>query len=206
MKTKVKQGLRDMTVTELLGYSIHAVTKMTGNPYFTTPAPALVKITGATTALQNAYNLAQGAGPAQTAAMHQSRDILEIYLCSLGHYVEDVANDPVNSNIGAEPIILSAGMEVKAKGSRNKQRFMVVAGELPGTIELFAEAVRRGSHEWQYTTDIADSSGWIDGEPTVQSTTLLTGLESGKKYYFRHRSVRPEGPSAWDDPEAAFVI
>ncbi len=194
-----------MSVPELLGYSTHVVTKMTGNPHFSIPSPALVKITNATTLLQKAYDLAQGAGPAQTATMRQERRKLETLLTAMGHYVEDVANDTANANVGEAPIILSSGMETKAFTLRPRQTFSIVRGEMPGTIQVLAESVPRGSHEWQYTTDIAESTGWIDGEPTVQAHTTFTGLESGKRYFFRHRTVLPRGPSPWSDPQGVIV-
>jgi hypothetical protein len=205
MKTKLKLGLDKMSVPQLLGYSTHAVSKMTGNSFFVTPSPALVKVTNATSALQNAFNLAQGAGPAQTAVMHQSRTLLETLLTALGHYVEDVANDPLNSSTGAEAIILSAGMELKAVHPRQKQTFGVDAGDLPGTVVLIAESIKRGAHQWQFTLDLSDPKAWTDAASTVQATTTLTGLEIGKRYSFRHRGVLPDGHDPWSDPESIIV-
>ena len=204
MKTKVKLGMNKMSVPELMSFSIHVVSKMNGNTHFPVPQPALDKITNAITALQNAFDLAQGAGPQQTATMHQHKMLLETMLTALGNYVESVANDVANAETGAETIILSSGMNVKQFTPHQKQTFRVKAGNLPGTILLFAESVKRGSHEWQYNNPPAD--GWTDAEPTVQASTMIMGLESGKRYSFRHRTVLPGGTTAWGDPESILVV
>jgi hypothetical protein len=205
MKTKLKLGMNGMRVTELMGFATHAVSKMTGNSFFPTPNPPLVKVTNATAALQNAFNLAQGAGPVQTATMNQNRALLETLLIALGHYVEDIANDPVNSSTGADAIILSAGMDLKSFSPHQKQTFSVSVGGIPGTVDLTGESVKRGSHEWQYSLDPANASGWVNAIPTVQAATTISGLEIGKRYYFRHRIVAIDGPTDWNEPESIIV-
>jgi len=205
MKTKVKLGMGGMRVAELIGFSTHAVTKMTGNTFFPTPSPALVTVTNATTALQNAFNAASGAGPVQTATMNQKRILLETLLTALGHYVEDIANDPVNSTTGADAIILSAGMDLKSTSPRQNQTFSVSAGGIPGTVDLTGESIQRGSHEWQYSVDTTNVNGWVNAIPTVQANTTITGLEIAKRYYFRHRIIAITGPTDWTEPESIIV-
>jgi hypothetical protein len=206
MKKKVKMGLDAMTVPQLMSYGTHVVTKMTGNTFFSTPNPALVKVTNAVTALQSSFNNAQGAGPGQTATMNQNKELLKTLLSALGHYVEDVANDPVNSITGAEAIILSAGMEVKNFSPPQKHIFSVSSGTLPGTVDLVGESIRRGTHEWQYTPDPNNANSWINAEPTVQSTTTISGLEIAKRYYFRHRLITIDGPTDWAEPMSIIVV
>jgi len=200
MKAKVKLGLSRMSVPEMVEYALHVVTRMTGNVFFPSPTPSLNSLYNAAIALQNAFDLAQGAGPAQTAVMHQKREALETALTTEGHYVEDVANDPVNSVTGPEAIILSAGMEVKDVTPRQKRVFTVTVGKLSGTVELVAERAVRGSHEWQYTLDLSDPNSWIDAESTTQASVTVSGLESGKRYWFRHRAILSDGPTDYDGP------
>ena len=205
MKTKVKLGLNKMSVSELLGYSAQVVSKMTNNPFFASPTPALDKITGATTALQDSFIKAQGGGRSQTSVMHQNRVTLEDNLTTLGYYVEAVANHPDNAETGANAIVFSAGMDVKQFTPAQRQVFSVKNGNMPGTIVLTAGSVKRGSHEWQYAAN-PPADGWTDAEPTVQATTIIMGLEPGKRYTFRHRSVLTDGPAAWEDPQSLIVV
>src|ERR1051325_1886645 len=148
-RIKVSLGLSRMSVPEVIAFASEVVLKMTGNAFFTTPSPALVKITNGASALQTAFNNAQGGGTQQTAIMRQKREALETMLIAEGHYVEDVANDPVNAATGAEAIILSAGLAVKSFSPHQKRVFAVVRGEQPGTVILTAERAKRGFHEWQ---------------------------------------------------------
>ena len=178
---------------------------MTGNAFFPTPNPTLVKITLAATALQTAFDNAQGGGPAQTAVLHQKREAMETLLITEGHTVEDIANDPVNSVTGPDAIILSAGMDVKHFTPRQKKVFTAESGKLPGSVILTAEHVRIGTHEWQYSPDAFDSKAWKEVDPTSKATVTIQGLESAKRYFFRHRSVSKDGPSAWDGP-IEFIV
>lgn len=73
-------------------------------------------------------------------------------------------------------------------------------GDKPGTVVLTAEHVERGTHEWEYSLNPSDSNGWIEVDPTTKATTTIEELESGKRYFFRHRSVSVFGPSAWEGP------
>lgn len=202
---KVSLGLKEKSVTELIAFAFHIVNKMFGNVFFPAPSPALNKITNAAIALQTAFDKAQGAGPEQTAVMRQKREAMETLLTAEGHYVEDAANDPVNAVTGPDVIILGAGMEVKHITPRQKQVFTVEAGKLPGTVMLIAERIVRGIHEWQYSLNVSDPEGWKEVDPTTKATTTITGLESGKRYWFRHRSVSKEGPSGYDGPVDSIV-
>lgn len=206
MKTRVKLGMSDMNVPELLGFATQIVSKMTGNKFFPSPAPPLSRVNEATRTLQDAFNLAQGGGTAHTAAMEQNRELLENLLNSLGHHVEDVANDVVNAETGARTIILSAGMNVKDFSAHQKQTFGVKHGRISGSVALTGSSINRGSHEWQYSTDPSNSNNWIDAEPTVRASTTINGLEVGKRYYFRHRILNPEGLTEWDEPESIIVV
>ena len=150
--------------------------------------------------------LPQGAGPVQTAAMNQCKEALQILVTTLGGYVEGVANDPINATSGADTVILSAGMDVKGYSPKQKQVFSVSAGGIPGSVYLTAASIVRGGHEWESSTDITSAAGWIRIEPTVQAHTTVTGLATPKLYYFRHRSVTPDGTSDWDDVLSIMVV
>lgn len=205
MKTKMKLELNKMNIPQLLGFSDHVVSEMTGNSYFPNPTPALRKISDAITSLQDAYNHAQGGGPQQTANARQCRLSLETLLIALGHYVEDTANNPDNATADTHSVILSAGMKVKRVTPRQRQSFKVLLGGLPGTVIVIAESVKRGAHEWQYSSDVSNPGLWVNRLPTIQSKTIIDGLESGRRYYFRHRIVLPAGVTTWNEPKSIMV-
>lgn len=195
-----------MSVSELIAFALHVVTKMTGNAFFPTPSPSLGSLYNAGIALQNASDQAQGGGTQQTAVMHQKRELLEGVLTSEGHYVEDTANDPANAATGAEAIILSAGMIVKQFNPPQKRVFTVERGALPGTAVLLAERAERGFHEWEYSLDASNPSSWISVDSTLKATVTISGLDNLKRYFFRHRLVLKEGPAVWDGPIDLMVL
>ena len=103
----------------------------------------------------------------------------------------------------------SVGMAVKDVTPRHKQGFIVKSGEIPGSVILTAEDVKHGFHEWQYRQagpDVAAiPDGWISVTSTTEATTVIEGLESGKRHWFRHRTILPGGPTAYEDPISIMV-
>ena len=205
MKIKVNLMIAKMTTEQLIAFALNIVSKMTGNSNFATPNPALPVVTTAANALQTAYDNAQGGGPAQTSLMHQKRVALELLLTTLGHYVEDRANDPANA-AGPEAIVLSSGLNIKHISPRQKQVFSVNHGNIQGSVVLVAAHIVRGTHEWQYTNDINNSSAWVAVTPTIKANVTISGLERFKTYYFRHRIVSAGGYSEWENPVEFTVI
>lgn len=178
---------------------------MTGNGYFTSPHPALSAVSAAASDLLAAYEAAQGGGPAQTAAMQLKREVLEGRLTELGHYVEDVTNNAVNSSIAPEVIILSAGLQMKLVTARQKRTFAVRV-DRKGEVMLTAQRVMRGTHEWQYTLTPDNPESWVKLDPSSKASVTIKGLDSGKKYFFRHRADLKSGPTEWDGPESTIVL
>lgn len=205
MRKKVTLMLKRMSTEELIAAAVNIVSKMTGNSFFSAPSPALSAITSAATALQTAYDNAQGGGPAQTAVMHQKREALEILLTALGHYVEDRANDPANAVVGSVAVILSSGMGVKHICPSQKHVFEAMPGKTQGSVILVAAAVKRGTHEWQYAADL-NNPGWVAVDSTIKATTVISGLVRFKTYYFRHRVLLKDGYTEWDAPVELLVI
>lgn len=206
MRLKTNLMLNSMSVPQLVAFAQHMVSKMTGNSFFATPSPLLPAVTTATTALQSAYDNAQGGGPAQTALMHQKREALEILLTAEGHYVEDRANDPANAATGAEAIILSAGINIKQTHSRQKNVFTASAGKTHGSAVLVAASAERGAHDWQYTLNPDQADSWIQVDQTIKATVTISGLEKLKTYYFRHRLILTDGAKSWDGPIELLVL
>lgn len=207
MKAKVNLGLDKLSNSGLIARSRHFVTSMTGNSNFTTPVPTLASITTATNAFEAAYNAAQGGGPAQTSAMNDKRAILSNLLTQLGNYVESTA-------AGLETVILSAGMDVKAKGTRSPQDFNVKPGTHEGEVIVQAKVVEGASYIFEMSEDVppAETPGipietpWKIIQMSTVSTITVSGLIPGHKYWFRVAPVKGTVQGFWSDPIAIIAI
>ena len=106
---KVKLGLKGMSVSAKITLAETIVTKMTGNPNFVTPVPALAAITAKKTAALTAQNTAQVKYSDSKGATEDLADAvkeLDLIVTQAALYVENVSGGDVAK-------ILSAGMSVK---------------------------------------------------------------------------------------------
>ena len=206
MKTKVNLGLAKTPVPLKIERARHIVTSMTGNANFATPVPTLASVTTAINNLEIAFNAAQGAGPAQTATMHDKETLLDNLLTQLANYVESTSN-------GVAAIILSAGMDVKGKGGQQPHIFNAVAGKHTGEAILHAKVTRHASYIWQMTNDpplltppnLPNNLAWHQVGVTTKSIFVVEGLAAGTRYWFRVAIVTKTGQEAWSDPISIIV-
>ena len=194
MKTVVTLGLARLPIAKKITMTRFIVTSMTGNTNFTTPSPALASITANVNALETAHIAAQGGGIDNTAFMHVKEATLDLSLKLLGAYVEGIAN---TSPSNAEAIVLSAGMNLKAKGKKPPRDFDVKVTGNPGEIKLVRQGIRRGSYEFQMTTDPITEASWQKIYTGTVSRYVKSGLTSGTRYYFRATSIDKNGQSPW---------
>jgi len=202
---KVKMGLFRKSVSELLSYGSSVVAHMQGNGFLLSPHPSLPDISSALAALQSASDKANGGGEEQTSRMHDNRFIVIDLLTECGHYVEDVANEPMNVDLETT-IIESAGMRVRAFTPNQRRVFAAKRGKLSGMVRLVAGSVRQGFHEWAYTATPEDPTSWVELTSTVKASTTVIGLTSLVNYAFRHREILREGPQPWDDMVSLIVL
>ncbi len=194
-------GLARMPIPKKIEKARHIVVAMGSAGNFTTPIPTLAEVTAAALALETAYTAAQGAGPALTAVMYDKEEQLDSLLAQLGNYVEIIAN-------GDDAIILSAGMDVRSKGSRQANQFMVTNGDHEGEAILQSPVTPRASYIWQKSVDPlpadqhapANSSKWELVAVTTIATLATNSLVAGVKYWFRFATVTSKGQGLWSDP------
>lgn len=185
MKAKVKLGLARMNPADKTAFAFHVVSQMTGNIHFPSPDPSLADVSGASAALHQAIDNAADGSAYFKAVRDKKEEQLDELLTGLGFYVERIAK-------GNEEVILSAGMHVKAKGRRQKQKFEVLnAGE--GKFLLRTKAEKNASYIWFVSTNPADENSWKQVDITLQSSLLLNSFESGKKYWFRSMTITHKG-------------
>jgi hypothetical protein len=185
----------------LVPYAQGIVKKMTGNPAYPDPIPALAAITTATNELQTAATAALTRAKGMVTVRNEKRMALVQLLVQLKAYIQACAD--ANAENGAS-IIESAGVGLRRAPTRHARVFAAKAGPLSGTADLVAaSAAGRASYEWAYSTDVGKT--WLLASPTLQARTSVTGLQAGTIVLFRYRYVTKTGASDWSAPVSMLV-
>lgn len=200
---KAKLDLKNLTDQEVLDLTALIAGQMGGNANFPTPDPALTALTGQAATMSGA--LAARAkllsdAQEQTLQIRAARDLLEGQLTEEAAYVDGIAK-------GDAAIIKSAGMDVSS-GSTGRvgalpkvEGVFATQGDDAGEIDLQWNPVKRGlkSYTIEQTEDPAGQSGWSIAKVETRSKTSVTGLTSGKRYYFRISAVGAAGAGSPSD-------
>jgi hypothetical protein len=143
---------------------------------FTTPNPPLNSVNAAILALQLAWNNAQDGGKTKKAIMHDREAKLMKLMIDLSHYVEALAN-------GDESIVHLAAMDVKQKPVQNLPDFEVKQLPESGSVKVRVKSHPNSMYKFQYSTD--GDTNWIDAKITTAARAVISGLQTGVKYFFR---------------------
>lgn len=202
MKTpKVLTGSDPYNDPELSTRALTIVTKMTGNPHFTTPKPALADVSTAIDDFDSSMTEAATGDHAAVELKNQKRKNLSQLLSDLGIYVQLTSN-------GDAAIMLSSGFKISKEPTP--------VGPLPKPTGFFALPQGKGemlvgldripgARMYQYEYKEPSAAGWTL-LTNSKSKVLMTGLTSGKEYLFR---VLPLGASdirEYSDEVSSFVI
>ncbi|HXN32660.1 MAG TPA: hypothetical protein VN894_12395 [Polyangiaceae bacterium] len=188
-------------VPALLGVAEAILGAMTNNPSFPNPSPPLAAIAAALADLQAAEVAVLARTRGTAAVRNEKRAALVSLLARLKGYVQGVADDDPER---AEALIESAGMSVKAKVFPTKAPFDVKAGTVSGSVRLAARAAAKEAHyEWAWSAD--GGATWRSAPGTLQAKTVLSGLPSEHKCWFRCRAVTRSGEEDWSEPVAFLV-
>lgn len=200
---RVKLNIRSLSTTEKVAKARQIVTALTGNPSFTTPHPALAAITAAADELETAFGDVQTArqtAVTKTSIMHEKESFLEGVLRQLAAYVESIAGDD-------ESMILSAGMNVESttptiQTSETPIALSATEGDHDGEIDLSWDTVKSAkSYVVERSPDPPTSTSWVHETVSSKSSTTVSGLVSGTRYYwFRVAAVMTGGQSGFSDP------
>ncbi len=202
-KKCVAMGLWNIPIATLVQKSRHFVSSMTGNSYFTSPAPDLASITTQTDALENAYQVSLTRVVGSVAAMHTEARQLRFMLQCLGAYVQNVANATPEST---SEIIASAGMTEKKPMQRKPKEFSVINSKIKGSVELNIKAVTHGAYIYQMSSDPSNAAGWNTICISTKVKFLQKGLKPGGIYYFRASVVSKGVQSNWGNVLEVMVI
>jgi hypothetical protein len=170
---------------------------------FTSPTPAIAALQAAVKAFGDALIAAANGGRMEAAQKNKCRDILEGLMRQLAGYVTMIAGDD-------KAILSSSGFDlskdIEAGPDVVAPLADVVAGINPGEVECNVETVKGAkSYSYEYTADpLTDSSVWLN-EPDSRISHLITGLQSGKKYWFRVAAIGLRGARAYSNPVSYYI-
>jgi hypothetical protein len=188
-------------VSLLITFAQNVVTRMTGNPSFPSPSPALAAVSTAIAALQSAETAAVARTKGAATMRNDKRTALIALLEQLRAYVQSIA-DATPENGAA--IIESAGLPVRKPANHGPRTFEVKAGPVTGSAKLYAKSVGpRSAYLWQYSVDAGKT--WVDWPATVQAKTIITGLTPGVTAEFRYQPVSKTGEGDWSQTVSMVI-
>jgi hypothetical protein len=200
----MKRPIAVLKLTRRIGddivYAASVHDRMTQSPWFPKPPVPLAVFARH---IADAREAAAAALTRARALVTEQRAKLAIVRVDLGHlrnYVQFVADANLPS---AAAIIESAGMSVKNARGRGKNRFLVVAGPVPGSVILTMEwGGDRASYEAEWSLD---QESWTSVGNVLQSKRVMRGLPSRRRLFFRARSVIQGGRGDWTDVVSVIV-
>jgi hypothetical protein len=174
--------------------------KMTGNPDFPSPVPALSVVQTHINALKASMTAAATRGQGLVAQRNVDLEVVKKDMQGLTLYVQNIADASPDK---AVQLIGSAGLTAKKHSPKVKPDLSVANGNDPGTAILVGRgAGSRSAHEWQMSKD---QLTWTDLPTTMTAKTSITGLTYGATVFFRHRTVTVAGNSVWTSPVGILV-
>lgn len=175
-----------------------------GNSFFTKPNPTMAAIREAIVALSDAIAAAADGSRIKIAERKQARKVLEDLLRQLIAYVTMVAN-------GDETILISSALDMYKEPETKPEIVSPQPPELSSGNndgEVWVSVLRmNGARNYMYecTPDpLTDSSVWEQSFNT-RIKCLITGLQPGKKYWFRVTVIGLSGAKAQSKAVAYFV-
>ena len=170
--------------SELESTALSIIDSMTNNANFPTPIPSIADVTAAVTEYSNALAAAKNRGKAEVELKKMKKDAMIEVLVSLSTYVTFTAN-------GNRNMIITSGFGI-TKNSKTPQamgtpkKFTITIGETNGEAVSTVggvKGIKKYAH--QYTPDpLSATSVWTSAFVSTRTYTF-TGLDSGKKYWFR---------------------
>ena len=204
---RIRLNLRNLSVTEKIARGRQIVTAITNNSSFANPNPPLPEVTSALDDLEKAFAAVQAARSevaTRTTTQDNASTKLDQTLTQLAGYVESVAGKD-------DTLITSAGMETKSSRSAPTvptapQGVSATAGEHEGEINLVWKPISNArSYVLEYSLDPATANSWTHAGVATAANKTITGLTSGKRYWFRVAAIGAVGQSGWSEHATKVV-
>jgi hypothetical protein len=199
----IKMGLAKMSPPKKLEFIRFCVTSLTGNPNFVSPIPTAATMATTANNAEAALMAAKGGGADDKANLRVKLAALDLVMRQFASYVDTIANANPTT---AEAVILSAGLQVKSKGTRTVREFDIFLTGRPGEVEIRHKSVKRGVIEFQICTDLTNEANWFTFETGTRGRILKRDLLVNTRYYFRARTIDKNGRSAWSEVRSVFIM
>ncbi len=199
---KVKLDFKRLSVSDKIVRAQQIVKNLTGNPDFPTPNPPLAQVTAAIQLLETKVVSAQAArqaAQAATAEQNDAEDALDRIIDQVGGYIESVSG-------GEEAKIISAGVSVRSFTSAPRElttpeALAATEGDHDGEIQLHWDRVPPArSYVVELSPDPPTDTSWAHQKVVTTSSSTISGLTRGGKYWFRVAAIGASGQSGWSDP------
>ena len=205
--SRIRLNLRSLSVTDKIAKGRHIVASMTNNATFQTPNPPLTEVTAAIDELDKAQAAVQAA-KSEVATRVLTQDGAETrvnqMLTQLSGYVESVAGTD-------DSLITSIGMETRSSRTAPQaptvpQGLSATAGEHEGEIKLSWKAISNArSYAIESSQDPATATSWTHLGVATSAGKAISGLTSGKRYWFRVAAIGAGGQSGWSEHATKVV-
>jgi hypothetical protein len=199
---KVILNFRRLTIPEKIAKVRQIVTALTGNNNFPNANPTLALITAGADNLEAAYTTTL----ANKQAVKTSITNQTISEDDLVQLVSQLARDVENRAGGDETLIISAGMDVKAGPTASgmpdtPSGLEITIGDHDGELDLSWNPVSGvRSYEIQLSPDPPTNTTWSHAATSTKSSTTISDLTPGTRYWFRVSAISASGQSGWSDP------
>lgn len=199
---KVKLDFKRLPGPEKVIRGQQLVESLTNNPTFAKPNPPLADVTASLDAFQSAIKAAQIArqvARTKTVEQHQAEDTVDQVLAQLLAYIESISG-------GDEALIKQAGASVRTTATSSgdlkaPSALSATEGDHDGEIDLNWNRVTRArSYVIERCADPPTDSSWTHEKAVTTSSTTVSGLTRGAKYWFRVAAIGASGQSGWSDP------
>ena len=183
--TTIVNGFQNLSDANLETKTQYIITKMTDNPHFPTPVPTLQAIEDALTAFTAAAMAAKTGDKVAILDRDQKKETVANLLHEETLYVMYVAK-------GDKVVLASSGFDLSKDPEPappiGKPTGLVVSTDGLNTGKAFLQVKRvKGAKAYLYEYNASEElaeSGWSAVNNT-RSKALVSGLESGKRYWFR---------------------
>jgi hypothetical protein len=176
---------------------------MVGNPSFSKPTVDMATFLAHIQAFSDAEGKMASGGKGVAAQRNARKKKVVTTLRHLAAYVQAEAEaQPTIAD--ALALIASAHMSVRKPMTWHKPELEARnVPEIPGAVKLIALAVApRATYYWELSLD---QLSWSRAPDTMKASTVITGLQSAKTYFFRFRALTPNGPKDYS-PVVTLVV
>lgn len=201
----ITQGTARLSSAQLAAKADFILERMSGNPAFPNPVPALSAVKEAVDALRTAMVGALDGGRTATAVKNARHRELRQLLNQLAGHVASVAE-------GNELAILSSGFGVRRPSSpapepHKPADLRAYITDHTGRVDLSWAPVEPAlTYHIQWSaSETTDEKAWQLVAVSTRSSARITGLPSGQVAYFRVAGIGTKGMGPWSQVASTLV-